>query len=521
MKPWPSATEFPNEGVRRRSARGALGIAFLIGLLICAPAHAAVLAVTYGGDLLEIDESTGVATSIGPTGFSNLNGLARDASGRLYAVTQDGRIIELDPDTGSGTLVAALPLPSPVHIVRAIAVSLTGELYFAHGSLHEASDDTLARFDLARRSTTTIDILRVTGESPVTGLTGLAFAADGRLIGWDQALYGLIEIDPATAVATRRGPRLGPPGANIETLAYADDGTLHGIGGFATAGRDHYFDFDAPGVPTSHVSVGPYDIRGMEFRAPESGEDPPDPDPTAVQQPGRRPPHPPLLSNLYLVDCGPCPQCLERPCDPRVNPDRGAFLIWDPLRKVAQGFTRKELGLLPEDGPIAAAAPLYGVGGQPLFVIAAPLADKGGRNAGAIVIVERNGRVLRRLDGQVPGERLGLSMDVRQGEIVVVSQRRLLRLRGVQTILDKPLASELRADRGVVVAFTNDVDGDRQPEILLGTPQAAAGAMARAGRIEVLGSSRGQTIDVQYGHYAGQQLGRSLRTIADREQRQK
>ncbi len=519
MIPWPCATELSNGDAGPGRARGALVIAFLIGLLICAPAHSTVLAVTYGGDLLEINESTGAATSIGPTGFSNLNGLARDASGRLYAVTQDGKIIELDPNTGSGTLVVALPLPSSVHIVRALAASPTGELYFAHGNLYEASEDTLAKYNPARRSTTTVAVLRVAGESSVFALTGLTFAADGRLVGWDQAQYGLIEIDPATAVATRLGPRLGTPGANIETLAYAEDAMLHGIGGFATSGRDHYFDFDARGVATSRVTVGPYDIRGMEFRVPDNGEDPPDPGLPDLQPPGRRPPHPPFLGNLYLVDCGPCPQCLERPCDPRVNPDRGAFLIWDPLRKLAQGFTRKELGLVPEDGPIAAAAPLYGAGGQPLFVVAVPLADKGGRNAGAIIIFGRDGRVLRRLDGQIAGERLGLSMDVRQGEIVAASHRRLLRLRGVQTVFDKTLASELRADKEVVVSFTNDVDGDRRPEILLGTPRAAVGAMVRAGRIEVLGSSRGQTIDVQYGHYAGQQLGRSLRTAADRERR--
>lgn len=496
-------------------SRSAIFLAFVAALLVSAAAHAAVLAVTYAGDLVSIDEATGEATVIGPTGFDKLNGLTRDSSGQLYAVTQGGTIVEVNPETGAGTFVVALPLPSAVHIVRALAVSEAGELYFAHGSLYELSEDTLAKYDLANRSMSSIDVLRVTGGISVSGLTGLTFASDGRLIGWDQAYYGLVEIDPSTATVTRLGPALGPPGANIETVAYAEDGSLHGIGGFSPSGQDNYFDFDARGVPTSRVSIGPLDIRGMELRVTADGdEEPSPPTPPYARLPERSPPPRQIMPhNLYLIDCGPCPQCWDRPCDPRVNPDLGHFLVWDPLRKLAQSFSREQLGLKAGDGPIAAAAPSYGIDGRLLFVASLPRADSRGRDAGAVILFSGDGRIVKRIDGRAAKERLGQSMDVWQDEIVVASTRRLIRLRGEKVALEKSLARALRADREIRVAFTSDMDGDGRPEILLGTPQAAVGATPRAGRVEVIGSRHGQTLDVQYGRFAGQQLGRTLQPM--------
>lgn len=484
-------------------------------LLLSASVRSAALAVTYAGELVRIDEETGEAIAIGPTGFRNLNGLTRDASGHLYAIMQEGTIIEINRETGAGTFVIALPLPSPVHIVRAIAASADGELYYAHGSLYEWSEDMLAKFDPVSRSVTNIDILRVPGRTSVAGVTGLTFAPDGRLIGWDQTYYGLIEIDVSNASVTQIGPRLGAPGANIETVAYAEDGSLHGIGGYALSGRDNYFDFDSRGVPTSHVSIGPLDIRGMVFQFTGDDEEPAPPDPSLVRLPERLPPQPELIHNLYLVDCGPCPQCLERPCDPRVNPDLDSFLIWDPPRGLARSFSRKVLGLKPEDGPITAAAPLYGIEKQPLFIAALPYANTGGKDAGMIILFRGDGRILKRIHGQVSGERLGQSIEVWRDETVIASRRRLLRLQGTKVSLEQPLDPELRADRAVRVAFTRDIEGDNRPEILLGTPQAAVGGMPRAGRIAVIGSSRGQTLDVQYGRVAGQQLGQSLQPIRD------
>jgi hypothetical protein len=256
-----------------------------------------VLAVTYQGDLVRFNEADGTLTTIGHTGFSNLNALTRDGSGRLYAASADGNLIRIDPESGRGDSVGTLRLPSSSHVVRAIAASADGQIYFAHGSLYELSDDTLARFDLRTRSTTDVNVLRVAGEAPVYTLTGLSFATDGRLIGWDQALFGLISIDVATAAVTRIGPR-GSPGANIETLAHAEDGGLHGIGGYARGGQDNYFDFDARGVPTSHRRVGPLDVRGMEFEIDGGSGGNGVPPPGVVVPPEDAPPRREVFDNL-------------------------------------------------------------------------------------------------------------------------------------------------------------------------------------------------------------------------------
>jgi hypothetical protein len=216
---------------------------------------------------------------------------------------------------------------------------------------------------------------------------------------------------------------------------------------------------------------------------------------------------------LALIDCGPCPACFEKFCDPRVNIDLDRFLIWEREEELARSFSRSKLGLDAADGPLTAAAPVAVRDGTPLYAAALPSASTKWARAGSIVLFDRRHKVVARLDGKAQGEALGRDMDVWGSEIAAVSTRRLLRIDGGKVQFEMPLPKALRAEQEVHVAFTADIDGDKRPEILLGAPRAAAGDIDNAGRVVVIGSKTNQVIDTMYGRVPGQGLGRVLQPL--------
>ena len=216
--------------------------------------------------------------------------------------------------------------------------------------------------------------------------------------------------------------------------------------------------------------------------------------------------------SLFLIDCGPCPACFEKACDPRVNLDLDKFLIWDPIGEIAGSFSRSGIGLKTGDGPLKAAAPLKGWK-DPMFIASAPYADSKEADVGAVLFFNKSGVTIFRVDGKVLGERLGIDMDVRGDEAVVVSSQRLMRIKQGKITFEISIEKNLFANRGVHVAFTEDVDGDKRPEILLGTPFAAVGKIKEAGQIQIIGSKSGKVIDVLYGRTNGQRLGGILQSI--------
>ena len=235
--------------------------------------------------------------------------------------------------------------------------------------------------------------------------------------------------------------------------------------------------------------------------------------PPSVTEPAP-PSGPPVRRSLALIDCGPCPACFERFCDPRLNPELDLFLVWEREEEIARSFSRAKLGIKAEDGPLASAAVLPGRHGDDLYVAALPWASAGCRNCGSILFFNRKHEVVARIDGKLNGEVLGVDMDVWGSEVAAVSSRRLLRMERGKVSASRPLPKELRADKEVHVAFTADIDGDQRPEILLGAPFADAGQVEHAGRILVVGSRSNEVIDTLYGRSGGEGLGRSLQPLS-------
>jgi hypothetical protein len=227
-----------------------------------------------------------------------------------------------------------------------------------------------------------------------------------------------------------------------------------------------------------------------------------------------------LRDALNLLDCAACPECLGKPCDPRVN--RGYDIFWvleddsatDPATDPALvSFRHTQLGLKDNDRPLKAAAPLEGWNKQSLFVASVPYADTKHLDAGCVIIFNRSGATVARIDGVTQTERLGIDMDVRGNEIVVASTRRILRLDRGQIVFDMDLDLTSAERQGIQVAFTQDIDGDKRPEILLGLPYAESGGISESGQIRVIGSRMGELLDIMYGQSKGQHLGALLQSI--------
>lgn len=103
-------------------------------------------------------------------------------------------------------------------------------------------------------------------------------------------------------------------------------------------------------------------------------------------------------------------------------------------------------------------------------------------------------------------------MDVRDDEVVVVSTKRLMRLKSGEITYEMSLGEELFANRGIHAAFTGDMDGDKRPEILIGAPHAVV-KCKETGLILVIGSKDKKIINSFYGRTSGLHLGDVLKFI--------
>lgn len=227
-------------------------IAMVLSLLPTTSAVAGFIGVSWGGDVYSINELTGSGSLIGASGWSQLNSMAMDRSGRFLTATPgaSSRIVEIDPVTGNGTLFHAPFLDD----IRSMAYSPDGVLYAIQDIGGVQSH--LYILDLSvpfgdRNVATFI------GQSTIGGIQGLTFAPDGTLYGYSTS-SGLITLNPDTAEATDVNGKIdGLPG--IQTLAFAPDGTLYGV-------HDALFTLDITTGERTLVGMGGYaDVRGFEW----------------------------------------------------------------------------------------------------------------------------------------------------------------------------------------------------------------------------------------------------------------
>ncbi len=221
-------------------------------------ARADFLGVTWGGTAVLIHQSDGTAETIGPTGYINLNTMAKDPQGR-FITANDGagtpKLLRVDPVLG----IARIHHFPFLNDIRALSYDRSGVLYAidVHGG---GVTNNLYWLDLSVPAGDG-SIAHYVGKTTIDSIQDMAFAADGSLYGWSIGA-GLITIDPSTAVAADvNGLVDGTPA--IQSIAFAPDGTLYG------AGADLYVIDRTSGSYTRIGSSG-LDVRGMAYLDPDA-----------------------------------------------------------------------------------------------------------------------------------------------------------------------------------------------------------------------------------------------------------
>ncbi|HWN41082.1 MAG TPA: hypothetical protein VNW71_02615, partial [Thermoanaerobaculia bacterium] len=196
---------------------------FVLLTAIAAPTLAAVgtgYSVQSDGSqkLYRIDLATGVATSIGATGFEGIEGLAFDPGcKKLYGVDDvKDRLVTCNITTGACTSVGSLGLD----------VTDTGLSFAKDGRLFMSTDapKNPIRFFVLDPATGAATWVGNQG-TEITGLAGDLFTLYG--LGGDGK-DNLVIADPATGKATPIGP-LGTVTLQDGGLDFDRDGTLYGL----------------------------------------------------------------------------------------------------------------------------------------------------------------------------------------------------------------------------------------------------------------------------------------------------
>ncbi len=248
----------------RDYANRALAAVGLAAGILLAPGRvvATIIAVSYSDDdspVVSIDDTTGAGTAIGLSGFQRLNSLAQDGSGALYSAAGTSlgvtsSLITIDASTGDGTLAATIDLGVVRPDVRGLAFS-SDDLLFA--SIYTGvAGSTGGPFHLYTIDTAT-GVGTLIGDTGLTSLQALDFAADGTLFGWSRQL-GLVTLDPATGLAVDVNPSAG--GAELfQSILFGTDGSLFG------AGETGLYWIDPTTGSTAFIGSGGYlEVRGIE-----------------------------------------------------------------------------------------------------------------------------------------------------------------------------------------------------------------------------------------------------------------
>lgn len=234
-------------------------------------AHAAtILGVGWDGMVVRIDSETGSHETVGSSGFSGLNSLARNSSGGFFSAagnpldTTAATLVTIDPLTGLGTAVTTL---SGVQAgeVRALAFSSSDVLYAIRNGGGPFA--TTVADDLYTINVST-GLASAVGNTGLPGIQGLGFSSEDTLFGWDLNTtgtgLGLVTINSATGAATDVNALIGEGGISVQSVAFGSDGSLWGV-------HDALYLLDPSTGSATAVGSGGYpDLRGIESynRAP-------------------------------------------------------------------------------------------------------------------------------------------------------------------------------------------------------------------------------------------------------------
>lgn len=186
-----------------------------------------------------IDTATGVQTTLGNSGFSNVQSLAFSPTGVLYATTFGGggsnmNLLTINQTTGAGTIVAPITPTAGTNTLNAatgLAFTSTGNAYLVGrdfnqtGSLYTLNTTTGAVTSLGSTNA-------VQTQDMAIAPNGNAFAVNIGSAGVAGSLTtrGVRSLDLTTGNTTFLGQPVGGSLVNLTSMTFGPDGTLW-IGG--------------------------------------------------------------------------------------------------------------------------------------------------------------------------------------------------------------------------------------------------------------------------------------------------
>lgn len=187
-------------------------------LAVAAPADDfnGLLGVQWQGEVYRLDVTTGAKTLLHDNDSAQVgtfNSLARTPDGTYWTHSTQGRLYRIDAGTG----VATQGRPTPgITDIRALAGMPDGRLLAM----------VAANFDRDLYAITPGSGLIQHVTAIATGITGLAYAPDGRLLG-THVTHGVVEIEPTTGAYTDLYPNDDSVLFGFQSLAFGPGGALY------------------------------------------------------------------------------------------------------------------------------------------------------------------------------------------------------------------------------------------------------------------------------------------------------
>lgn len=211
--------------------------------------------IDWSGLLYRAETDVVEAEIVGSTGVFGANSLASDSAGVLYTIAgQDQFLFEIDPVTAEATPLFRFGVGRGV---LGIALSPANGFLYAIVEFDPATD-VLYAIDFEN------EVWGEVGQLDHTRVQSLAFAADGRLLGWDVGV-GLIEIDPRTGASTDISDKSGGT-SDIQTIEFTPEGEL-----WAARSALYKVDPQNAGYRRFTPPLNVVDARGMAFLPRTSG----------------------------------------------------------------------------------------------------------------------------------------------------------------------------------------------------------------------------------------------------------
>lgn len=154
-------------------------------------------------------------------------------------------------------------------------------------------------------------------------------------------------------------------------------------------------------------------------------------------------------------------------------------------------FSKSQLGIKKEDGPVTSALAFQDVKNTRLFAVALPFSDNKDINTGLIILFDAKEKIISRIKGKIKNEKLGLGMIVEKNDLAIASTRRVLRLEYGKVVQEVKLDEKFHSNMNIQVSFIPDQDGDKKKDIQISFVQPIKKKPGREKKVILMGSRSG------------------------------